>query len=399
MQLLDLKANHHHRPGTQDKLGGFGPARIALSGLILLCILKSSSLNAQCLTHACTGLTVNTEVTNGTVTSEENEKYSMLSAGTSITFIGNRLAFSGRGFMSRVGGESNSGYIDGYAIYQLNTSDLLSISIDAEAGIGSYQSRTSSSYTRSALRIGLKSTVLGELSFGRASDTAGYTSAGSSVMLTLTKGNFYINPKLGLVYSQDKTSGTANISMLYNSDRIQLGSRIGIQTEPKETTSSMRPYWGYIYGDIPILKNLGAVFRAGHFPTDPERGIKAGKIMTVGMRLTHLRKSRNNPHPPAGRSSTRITHSTNKQTSAAGHQVLTINVKNANEVEIRASFTSWNVVSMHQNSAGAWTIPVQLPPGLYQLAIRIDKGPWRSPPGLTISTDDFGGEVGLLVVK
>jgi hypothetical protein len=31
--------------------------------------------------------------------------------------------------------------------------------------------------------------------------------------------------------------------------------------------------------------------------------------------------------------------------------------------------------------------------------MRVDAGPWQAPPGLPKAQDDFGGEVGLLVVR
>jgi hypothetical protein len=36
--------------------------------------------------------------------------------------------------------------------------------------------------------------------------------------------------------------------------------------------------------------------------------------------------------------------------------------------------------------------------GLYRIDVRVDGGAWTVPPGLAAVPDDFGGEVGLLVV-
>jgi hypothetical protein len=38
-------------------------------------------------------------------------------------------------------------------------------------------------------------------------------------------------------------------------------------------------------------------------------------------------------------------------------------------------------------------------PGVHRVNIRVDGGAWRPPPGLSVVRDEFGGEVGLLVVR
>jgi hypothetical protein len=38
-------------------------------------------------------------------------------------------------------------------------------------------------------------------------------------------------------------------------------------------------------------------------------------------------------------------------------------------------------------------------PGVHRVNVRADGGPWRPPPGLSVVRDEFGGEVGLLVVR
>ncbi len=42
--------------------------------------------------------------------------------------------------------------------------------------------------------------------------------------------------------------------------------------------------------------------------------------------------------------------------------------------------------------------PVPLPPGLRRLAIRVDGGAWLAPAGTRRVFDEFGSEVGLLIV-
>lgn len=354
--------------------------RIPCWGLLLLIILNSSALLAQCSTQGCNGLTLSTDISKGTAPVDNGQKYSILTAGPTLSLQGDRFGLRTRGLMSILDRKSTFVYSDAYGVYQLNRNGTFSVSVDAEGGLGSYRSTMASRYARTSVRIGLSTLALGEISIAQASDTATYISVGGSVSLTLQKNNFSLNPMLGYIYTGKKTARLASIGTLYNSSRVQIGSRIGITADSIDRITSSTTPWGYIYGNLQLLESIGLTFSAGKVPADIDRGIDAGKIMSMGLRVTHFRKH------------------LNKRSKSNG-QLLSIKVEDAAEVEIRASFTSWRPVSMHQNRDGAWTLPLKLPPGLYSIAIRVNKGQWHSPPGLVVSTDDFGEEVGLLVVR
>jgi len=46
-----------------------------------------------------------------------------------------------------------------------------------------------------------------------------------------------------------------------------------------------------------------------------------------------------------------------------------------------------------------WRMAIAIAPGVHRVNLRVNDGPWSVPPGLTPVRDDFGGEVGLLVVR
>jgi hypothetical protein len=47
----------------------------------------------------------------------------------------------------------------------------------------------------------------------------------------------------------------------------------------------------------------------------------------------------------------------------------------------------------------SWSVTLPINTGKYEMNIRINGGPWTVPPGLLSMLDEFGGSVGLLVVK
>ena len=67
-------------------------------------------------------------------------------------------------------------------------------------------------------------------------------------------------------------------------------------------------------------------------------------------------------------------------------------------VEIVGDFTDWEPVAMASMPNGEWRIERMITPGPHRVAIRIDGGPWRVPPNLPRVADDFGGEVGIVIV-
>lgn len=79
-------------------------------------------------------------------------------------------------------------------------------------------------------------------------------------------------------------------------------------------------------------------------------------------------------------------------------RIVTVRLRSAKTVELMADFTEWEPVSMSQLPNGDWMIEQVIAPGTHHIAIRMDGGEWVAPPNLPRVTDEFGGEVGLLIV-
>lgn len=80
-----------------------------------------------------------------------------------------------------------------------------------------------------------------------------------------------------------------------------------------------------------------------------------------------------------------------------GMATLEVTAPRARSVEIAADFTDWEPVPLVPGD-GAWRHEQHLAPGTYRINIRFDGGAWEVPEGLPTVADEFGGEVGLLVV-
>jgi predicted carbohydrate-binding protein with CBM48 len=82
----------------------------------------------------------------------------------------------------------------------------------------------------------------------------------------------------------------------------------------------------------------------------------------------------------------------------AGVYRLMLSAPSAQSVELSGDFTNWKPVPLVRGTGGVWSIELPLAAGTHRVNARIDGGRWIVPPGLTTMSDDFAGEVGLLVI-
>lgn len=66
--------------------------------------------------------------------------------------------------------------------------------------------------------------------------------------------------------------------------------------------------------------------------------------------------------------------------------------------EVRGDFTSWRPTPLTRAADGSWEMPAALTSGLHTLSVRTDGGAWQPPAGLPAVDDEFGEQVGVLLV-
>jgi hypothetical protein len=140
----------------------------------------------------------------------------------------------------------------------------------------------------------------------------------------------------------------------------------------------------------PVSLVLGAGSAAGSgFALDAEH-----RFFSLGFRLTPvLRRERVVEHP--------LTTSPAFAVAAvgAGRYRLTLTAPSAHRVEVSGDFTAWKPVPLLRGPDGQWILLAALTEGTHRLNVRVDNGDWVAPPGLTTMSDDFAGEVGVLVIE
>jgi len=68
-------------------------------------------------------------------------------------------------------------------------------------------------------------------------------------------------------------------------------------------------------------------------------------------------------------------------------------------LEIAGDWNGWVPLPLSQEGAGRWSFEVRLDPGIYRFSIVVNGSEWTVPDGVATVPDDFGGTVGLLVVR
>jgi len=86
-------------------------------------------------------------------------------------------------------------------------------------------------------------------------------------------------------------------------------------------------------------------------------------------------------------------------TSLNDLHTIRVEAPGAQEVEITADFTDWQPMTLRRNSSGDWEITLRITPGVHRVNVRLNGGSWIVPRGLRVEVGDFGGGVGILVVR
>jgi hypothetical protein len=84
---------------------------------------------------------------------------------------------------------------------------------------------------------------------------------------------------------------------------------------------------------------------------------------------------------------------------APGLTRLSIEAKDADEVEAAGDWNRWQPVSLRRAENGVWYGDFAIPPGEYRYAFRIDGKNWEVPRGVAAVNDGFGGKSAWLSVR
>lgn len=167
-------------------------------------------------------------------------------------------------------------------------------------------------------------------------------------------------------------------------------------------------FYGEMHARIPIWKRISALVSGGRYPSDRVRGVIAANYVSVSLRVDAFSASTSAP-PTALRA---LLHELERPGKpAAGEARLTVEASlpdlyslrvdapDARSVELTADFTDWQPIRLRRTDRNTWEATIRIASGVHRVNVRLDGGRWIVPLGLREEQDDFGGSVGVLVVR
>ena len=181
----------------------------------------------------------------------------------------------------------------------------------------------------------------------------------------------------------------AETSIAWNRNHVVLQSRFGVALSDRRPPARWGELWAG-YWLRPGLAVFGRARGAAHVPAALEavRGSQA----VLGIQFAPSRELGSAIRlRPAGDRGVRVegTHGDLRR--------LVFRIA-ASRLEVSSDALGWSPVEARKLGTDRWEAELELAAGVHRVALRIDGGPWTAPPGLPVATDDFGGQVGLLVI-
>ena len=196
------------------------------------------------------------------------------------------------------------------------------------------------------------------------------------------------------------TRGTVEIE-------ARAGARPSVISD-EENSEATTGVWGDVSAIVPLATSIALTLSGGSYASDPVRRVLGASYITAGLRLA-LSRSERTPVltiPPAMIAAVRE-HSRNASTLAARLEIaadgerhsLRIHIPEATSVDVMADFTDWQAVALKQIGKDIWELQLALTPGVHRLNVRVNGGEWLVPNGARPEEGEFGGSVGVIVVR
>jgi hypothetical protein len=211
-----------------------------------------------------------------------------------------------------------------------------------------------------------------------------------SVALTYTDAGRLVDSLGALRYSDAIAYWTHRL------DRLELSAGGGFRFAA--TRGSTAETWASGSAVLWVVDRAAIVISAGRALADIARGVPSVRYLSVSVRLgTGLHLSSADLHVRRDRIQL-DDGSIAVRAGADSQRLVSVRLGAVSTVELMADFTDWEAVSMDRAPSGEWRIERTIAPGTHRVAIRVNGGKWIVPPNLPRVADEFGGDVGLVIV-
>lgn len=287
-------------------------------------------------------------------------------------------------------------------------SDRWRLELAAASGISKYAEEPVSGHVLGRTRLHL----LRERTGGWLSIATGSSSGDSAgVPLELSAAAWSLQEDLTLVgtiaavrlaqYRHMDLQGTAR----WTRAPVELEIRFGARPWTRPTVE-----WSGLYGDASLLLSLGrrisVAVGGGSYPSDPIRGLLAARYVNAGIRVRFAGADAGQTSAAAAtiaavrRLAPDDTRRARLEIAPSGNpRTIRVYAPGARTVELMGDFTDWQPVALMRGDVGAWETRLPLAAGVHRVNVRIDGGGWIVPAGARPESSEFGGQVGVVVVR
>jgi hypothetical protein len=164
--------------------------------------------------------------------------------------------------------------------------------------------------------------------------------------------------------------------------KLMVAAALGRRERGAQTTGYGSATLGVAVTPVMMLQ-----LSAGNYPSNEMLGTAAGKFVNAGISMRLGRRAGASPIPsgvrPPGTGRTRVS----------------IRASDAARVELAGDFNKWQPIATTRADNGVWYADLDLPPGEYRYAFRVNGKEWRVPEGVAAVDDEFGGKSAWLTVS
>ena len=169
----------------------------------------------------------------------------------------------------------------------------------------------------------------------------------------------------------------------------RFGDAYDVTPDSRRWTSAMATVW--------VSDRVAFVGGGGRQPAMPLRGLPARTFGMAGLELEYSPISRSGI--PVSVPRTVLVKSFDLRPVVNGTQKIVIHVGGVETVDVMGDFSDWSPLTLVRRGRDLWELSIPLAPGMHQVNVRVDGGPWMAPPGIPTTPSPFGGEVGMFVVS
>ncbi len=223
--------------------------------------------------------------------------------------------------------------------------------------------------------------------------TAGAVRTVDSTLLTVGTASLGVRVERGPWQVESFAVGTAGDTVRFGDWTVgvrwrRAGWLLGVSGGARAGDLATDPWW-QLRMDAGVAPWATVEASAGWYPWDLT-GFTAGRFAIVGVRLAVLRTARG---PTLA-----VADALRTERLDASRVRVAVRLDGVRSVAIAGEWNDWVPAPMRRDHVGRWTAIIGVRPGVYRCALLVDGTRWVVPPGTPKTGDDFGGEVGLLIV-